>query len=76
VSDSYAADMGIRFLFLIVEAKGLIVNETLISAQNQATISGASISGASISGASISGASMLRILKDLSDTCYCSGSCP
>lgn len=51
LSDPHAADMGIRFPFLIVEAKGLSLNGSLISAQNQAAISGAS---------------MLTILKDLS----------
>jgi hypothetical protein len=50
LSDPHAADMGIRFPFLIVEAKGLSLNGSLISAQNQAAISGAS---------------MLRILRDL-----------
>jgi hypothetical protein len=49
--------MGIRFPFLIVEAKSLSLNGSLISAQNQAAISGAS---------------MLRILKDLSYQAACS----
>src|SRR5207302_295489 len=43
LSDPHAADMGIRFPFLVVEAKGLSLNGSLISAQNQAAISGASI---------------------------------
>ncbi|EDU45947.1 hypothetical protein PtrSN002B_010399 [Pyrenophora tritici-repentis] len=59
LSDPHAADMAIRFPFLIVEAKGLSVNGTLISAQNQAAISGAS---------------MLRILNDLSNQAACSSS--
>jgi hypothetical protein len=42
--------MGIRFPFLVVEAKGLASNGNLVSAQNQAAISGAS---------------MLAILRDL-----------
>jgi hypothetical protein len=50
LSDPHAAEMGIRFPFLIVEAKGLSLNGSLISAQNQAAISGVS---------------MLTILKDL-----------
>ncbi|KAF3029584.1 hypothetical protein E8E11_000352 [Didymella keratinophila] len=45
--------MGMRFPFLIVETKGLSVHGNLVSAQNQAAISGAS---------------MLRILKDLEET--------
>ena len=56
LSDPHAADMGIRFPFLIVEAKGLSLNGTLISAQNQAAISGAC---------------MLTILKDLSHQAAC-----
>jgi hypothetical protein len=56
LSDPHAADMGIRFPFLIVETKGLSLNGSLISAQNQAAISGAS---------------MLRILKDLSYQAAC-----
>jgi hypothetical protein len=48
--------MGIQFPFLVVEAKGLSLNGSLISAQNQAAISGASI---------------LRILKDLSYQAAC-----
>jgi hypothetical protein len=43
--------VGIRFPFLVVEAKGLSLNGSLISAQNQAAISDAS---------------MLTLLKDLS----------
>ena len=50
LSDPHAADMGLRFPFLVVEAKGLSLNGSLISAQNQAAISGAS---------------MLTIMKDL-----------
>lgn len=50
LSDPHAADMGIRFPFLIVEAKGLSLSGSLISGQNQAAISGAC---------------MLTILKDL-----------
>ncbi|KAF2647460.1 hypothetical protein K491DRAFT_772482 [Lophiostoma macrostomum CBS 122681] len=50
LSNPHAADMGIRFPFLVVEAKGLSLNGSLISAQNQAAISGAS---------------MLTIMKDL-----------
>lgn len=51
LSDPHAADMGIRFPFLVVEAKGLSLSGSLISGQNQAAISGAC---------------MLTILKDLS----------
>ncbi|KAH7111136.1 hypothetical protein B0J11DRAFT_554388 [Dendryphion nanum] len=51
LSDPHAADMGIRFPFLVVEAKGLGLNGSLISAQNQAAISGTCI---------------LVVLKDLS----------
>jgi hypothetical protein len=40
LSDPHAAEMGIRFPFLIVEAKGSSLNGSLISAQNQAAISG------------------------------------
>jgi hypothetical protein len=50
LSDPHAADMGIRFPFLIVEAKGLSLSGSLVSAQNQAAVSGAS---------------MLAILRDL-----------
>lgn len=53
LSDPHAAFMGMRFPFLIVETKGLSVNGSLVSAQNQAAIGGAS---------------MLRILKDLEET--------
>lgn len=53
LSDPHAAFMGMRFPFLVVETKGLSVHGNLVSAQNQAAISGAS---------------MLRILKDLSET--------
>ncbi|KAF1350505.1 hypothetical protein EJ07DRAFT_139040 [Lizonia empirigonia] len=53
LSDPHAAFMGMRFPFLIVETKGLSVHGNLVSAQNQAAISGAS---------------MLRILKDLEET--------
>lgn len=42
LSDPHAADMGIRFPFLIVEAKGLSQNGTLVSAQNQAAVGAAS----------------------------------
>jgi hypothetical protein len=59
LSDPHAADMGIRFPFLIVEAKGLSLNGSLISAQNQAAVSGAS---------------MLKILKDLSYQAVCNAS--
>ena len=52
LSDPHAADMGLRFPFLIVEAKGLSLNGSLVSAQNQAAVSGAA---------------MLAILRDLSD---------
>lgn len=51
--------MGMRFPFLIVEAKGLRLNESLISAQNQAAIGGVS---------------MLRILKDFSYQAACNAS--
>jgi hypothetical protein len=50
LSDPHAADMGIRFPFLVVEAKGLSQNGSLVGAQNQAAISGAC---------------MLAILRDL-----------
>jgi hypothetical protein len=50
LSDPYAADMGMRFPFLIVEVKGLSQNGSLVGAQNQAAISGAC---------------MLTILQDL-----------
>ncbi|KAF1846292.1 uncharacterized protein K460DRAFT_284013 [Cucurbitaria berberidis CBS 394.84] len=50
LSDPHAADMGIRFPFLVVEAKGQSVNGSLVSAENQAAVSGAS---------------MLAILQDL-----------
>jgi hypothetical protein len=59
LSDPHAADMGIRFPFLIIEAKGLSLNGSLVSAQNQAAISGAS---------------MLTILKDLSHQAACNAS--
>lgn len=52
LSDPHTADMGIRFPFLIAETKGLSSNGSLVSAQNQAAISGAS---------------MLIILEDLSN---------
>jgi hypothetical protein len=48
--------MGTRFPFLVVEAKGLGLDGSLISVQNQAAISGAF---------------MLRMLKDLSDQAAC-----
>lgn len=51
--------MGIRFPFLVAEAKGLSLNGSLISALNQAAISGASI---------------LRILKDLGYQATCNAS--
>jgi hypothetical protein len=44
--------MGIRFPFLVVEAKGLSLNRSLVAAQNQAAVSGAC---------------MLAILQDLHD---------
>ncbi|UPX12659.1 uncharacterized protein EKO05_0003200 [Ascochyta rabiei] len=50
LSDLHAADIGVCFLFLVVEAKGLSVNGSLVSAQNQSAICSAS---------------MLQILKDL-----------
>ncbi|KAF2085053.1 hypothetical protein K490DRAFT_47630 [Saccharata proteae CBS 121410] len=50
LSDPHAADMGIRFPFLVIEAKGLSLNGSLVSAQNQAAVSGAC---------------MLAILQDL-----------
>jgi hypothetical protein len=59
LSDPHAADMGIRFPFLIVEAKGLGLNGSLVSAQIQAAVGGAS---------------MLRILKDLSYQAACNAS--
>lgn len=52
LSDPHAADMGLRFPFLVVEAKGLSLNGSLVSAQNQAAVSGAA---------------MLAILRDLDD---------
>ena len=51
LSDPHVADMGRRFPFLVAEVKGLSLNESLVSAQNQAAISGAS---------------MITILQDLS----------
>lgn len=51
ISDPHAAEIGIRFPFLIVESKGWSSKGTLISAQNQAAVGGAC---------------MLKILKDLS----------
>lgn len=57
LSDPHAADMGVRFPFLVVEAKGLSLNGSLISAQNQAAISGAS---------------MLHILRDLDEAAHSS----
>jgi hypothetical protein len=59
LSDPHAANMGIRFPFLIVEAKGLGLSGSLVSAQNQAAVGGAS---------------MLRILKDLSYQAACNTS--
>lgn len=53
LSDPHAAYIGMRFPFLIIETKGLSSNGSLVSAQNQAAISGAC---------------MLRILKDLDET--------
>lgn len=53
LSDPHAAYIGMRFPFLIIETKGLSLNGSLVSAQNQAAISGAC---------------MLRILKDLDET--------
>jgi hypothetical protein len=50
LSDPHAADMGIRFPFLVAEAKGLSLNGALVGAQNQAAVSGAC---------------MLSILQDL-----------
>ncbi|KAH9870495.1 hypothetical protein IAQ61_005970 [Plenodomus lingam] len=52
LSDPHAADMGTRFPFLIVEAKGQSLNGSVVCAQNQAAISGAC---------------MLTILRDLSN---------
>ncbi|EOA82255.1 uncharacterized protein SETTUDRAFT_44124 [Exserohilum turcica Et28A] len=52
LSDPYAAEMGFRFPFMIVETKGLSEKGTLISAQNQAAVGGAC---------------MLKILKDLTN---------
>jgi hypothetical protein len=52
LSDPHAAEMGLRFPFLAVEAKGLSLSGSLVVAQNQAAISGAS---------------MLVILQDLSN---------
>jgi len=52
LSDPHAADMGLRFPFLVVEVIGLSLNRSLVSAQNQAAVSGAA---------------MLAILRDLSD---------
>lgn len=52
LSDPHAAEMGVRFPFLVIEVKGLSMNGSLVSAQNQAAISGAS---------------MLAILQDLGD---------
>ncbi|KAH8690425.1 hypothetical protein GQ44DRAFT_720241, partial [Phaeosphaeriaceae sp. PMI808] len=42
LSDPHTAEMALRFPFLVVEAKGLSLNGSLVSAQNQAAISGAS----------------------------------
>jgi hypothetical protein len=52
LSDPHTASMGMRFPFLVAEIKGLSANGSLVSAQNQAAISGAS---------------MLMILEDLSN---------
>jgi hypothetical protein len=41
LSDPHAADMGIRFPFLVAETKGLSLNGGLVGAQNQAAVSGA-----------------------------------
>jgi hypothetical protein len=43
LGDPHAAEMGIRFPFLVVEVKGLSLNGSLVSAQNQAAISGAAV---------------------------------
>ena len=56
LSDPHAADMGIRFPFMVVETKGLSLNGSLVSAQNQAAISGTS---------------MLTILEDLDNQAIC-----
>jgi hypothetical protein len=61
LSDPHAAEMGVRFPFLVVEAKGLSVNGSLVSAQNQAAVSGAC---------------MLRILRDLDEATHSSLSSP
>ncbi|KAF3031351.1 hypothetical protein E8E11_000870 [Didymella keratinophila] len=61
LTDTHAADMGVRFRFLAVEAKGQSLNGSLISAQNQAAISGAS---------------MLRILRDLDEATHSSPPSP
>lgn len=45
LSDSHAADMRLRFPFLVVEAKGLSLTGSLVSAQNQAAVSGAAMLG-------------------------------
>ncbi|KAJ5051180.1 hypothetical protein J3E72DRAFT_204632 [Bipolaris maydis] len=52
LSEPHAAEMGIRFPFMIAETKGWSEKGTLMSAQNQAAVGGAC---------------MLKILKDLTD---------
>lgn len=56
LSDPHAADMGIRFLFSILEAKGLGLSGSLVGARDQAAVGDAS---------------MLRVLKDLSYQAAC-----
>ncbi|RMZ73458.1 terminal deoxynucleotidyl transferase [Pyrenophora seminiperda CCB06] len=43
MSDPHAADMGLRFPFLIAETKGLSANGALVAVQNQAVVSAACI---------------------------------
>ncbi|KAF1354406.1 hypothetical protein EJ07DRAFT_61670, partial [Lizonia empirigonia] len=43
LSDPHAADMSIRFFFLVTEVRDLSLNESLVSAQNRAATSGASM---------------------------------
>ncbi|KAH8725722.1 hypothetical protein GQ44DRAFT_739505 [Phaeosphaeriaceae sp. PMI808] len=43
LSDPHSAYMGLRFPFLVAETKGSSANGTLVSAQNQAAVSGASM---------------------------------
>lgn len=53
LSNPHAAYIGMRFPFLIIETKGLSLNGSLASAQNQAAVSGDC---------------MLRILKEFDKT--------